>query len=388
MTGYGVCADSDLDAVRYLVRQGFGMAGDAFERYRALFGTGALRVLRRGDAVAACAAVFDVDQWFGGRPVPARGVACVTVDPTARGSGLGSSLLRAMLEEARDAGRAVSILYPATRPVYARAGYGPAGVRIEWSAPPAALADRRAVARPTRQNPPDLAGLAALRRGAAGLGNGMLDRNEALWALRLDPLGEGNADLFLLPGAGGSGGYAAVLPPRERRLLVPDLCVAGRRAAAEALALLAGYRAQVDRVCWCGGPDDPLVLLAHDSGVLPVHYEDWMLRVVDVERALACRGYPADVTESLVFDVTDPLLPANHGRFRLTAAAGRGLVERMPPQGAADVALHIAALAPLYTGHRSPGGLRAIGLIEGPDDGITRAERLFAGPRPWMADQF
>nr|WP_281378695.1 GNAT family N-acetyltransferase [Azospirillum oleiclasticum] len=377
-----------MGAVHYLVRQGFGMAGDVFERYRALFGTAALRVLRRDGDISACAAVFDVDQWFGGRPVPARGVACVTVDPIARGTGTGSALVRAMLEEARGAGRALSILYPATRPLYARAGYGPAGVRIEWSAPPAALAGPHSVARPTRQVPPDLGALAALRRTGPALANGMLERSEALWALRLDPLGEGTADLFLLPGADGPGGYAAVLPPRERRLLVPDQCVAGRRAVAEALAFLAGYRAQVDRVCWCGGPDDPLALLAHDSGVVPVQYEEWMLRVVDVERALTCRGYPSRASESLVLDVTDPLLPANHGRFRLTPAAGRGRVERLPSQGAADVALHIAALAPLYTGHRSPSALRAVGLVEGSDDAIMRAEQLFAGPRPWMADQF
>lgn len=388
MTGYGACGDGDLDAVHYLVRQGFGMGREVFERYRALFGAEAMRVFRRGGQVSACAAVFDTDQWFGGRPVPARGVACVTVDPAARGAGLGSALMRAVLEEARGAGRALSVLYPATRPLYAMAGYGPAGVRIEWSAPAAALAHPRAVARPIRQHPPDPDALAALRRGELARSNGMLERGAALWAMHLDPLGEGEADLFLLPGSDGPAGYAAILPPRERRLLVPDLCVAGRRATAEALALLAGYRGQVDTVRWCGGPDDPLVHLAHDCGAVPAHYEEWMLRVVDVERALAGRGYPPDATESLLLDVTDPLLPGNHGRFRLVPVEGRGRVERLAPQGDVDLTLHIAALAPLFTGHRGAAALRVAGLVDGTDDAIRRAERLFAGPRPWMSDQF
>lgn len=388
MTGYGVCAVDELGAVHYLVRQGFGMGRETFEPYRALFGTDALRVFRLGGRVAACAAVFDADQWFGGRPVASRGVACLAVDPAERGAGIGSALIKAVLEEARDAGRALSVLYPSTRPLYARAGFGTGGVRVEWSAPPAALAEPRARARPFRQESPDLAGLAALRRGAMTQSNGLLERSEALWAMRLDPLGEGAADVFVLPGRDGPDGYVAVLPPRQRRLLVPDLCILGRRGATEALAFLAGFRAQVDSVRWCGGPDDPLLHLAHETGAVLAAYEEWMLRIVDVERALESRGYPADAGESLVLDVSDPLLPANHGRFLLQADGGRGRVERQGSGGGADLTLHVAALAPLFSGHGAPTALRSMGLLDGTDEGIARAARLFAGPKPWMSDHF
>lgn len=387
-TAYDLFRPDDLDAVAYLVRQGFGIPRADLLRYRDLLDDGAFRVLRRDGQPAACAAVWTMDQWFGGRPVPARAVAVVTVDPAARGGGLGGAMMAGILHEAHAEGCGLSVLYAATLPLYAKLGYARAGCAIRYRAPPSVLASGGGAPGLRRLDPLDADALAALRRREAQSSNGLVDRDEARWTLLLKPGDEQAADVFVADGPDGPEGYVAVLPPANGRLTVVDVCVHGRRAARRVLGFLAGYRAQVERVVWPGGPEDPLVHLAADAGVEIDEWDEWLLRVVDVERALSLRGYPPGVEGTLVLDVADPLLAVNHGRFRLSVAKGRGDVQRLTRSEQADLVLPVAALAPLYTGHLGPAALARMGLTEGCEAGIAKASKLFAGPRPWMADRF
>lgn len=403
--GFGPLLPEERDAAASLHRQGFGSPREYFDRAVDLFGPDVLRGLRRegpqGRRLVAHAAVWPMDQWFGGRPVPAQGVAAVAVDPAERGRGHGSALVRGILEDARRSGAALSVLYPATLPLYARAGYGRAGVSFDWSAPPSALAEGPppgdgAI---TRADPRDATPLAALRRRALEAGNGLVERNEGLWSFALCPDGE-PSDVFLLSGPDGPEGYIAVGAPKRRSLAVADFCLLSGRAARLALGFLAGYRAQVDRVRWRGGPDDPLALLApapasvsaSAGGVAVDAREEWLLRILDVERALGARGYPAALTAELVLDVADPLFPANCGLFRLSLSGGRGVVRRLsgpvapPPAGA--LSLDVAALATLYSGHRRADMLRQVGFLAGGDEAVATASLAFAGPSPWMPDRF
>ena len=380
-------APDDLDALAYLLRQGFGIPRADLLRYRELFGDGVFRVLRRDGHAAGCAAVWTMPQWFGGRPLPSRAVAVVTVDPAARGGGLGGALVAGLLREAHAEGCALSVLYGATLPLYARHGYARAGSAVTYGAPPPALAAGPAEGL-RRLDPLDADLLAGLRRREALTSNGLAERSEAQWTLLLKPGDEQAADVYAVDGPDGPEGYVAVRPPADRRLTVVDVCAPGPRAARRVLGFLAGWRAQVDRVVWPGGPEDPLVHLAADTGIAIDGWEEWLARVVDVERALAGRGYPDGAAGTLVLDVDDPLLAHNHGRFRLTVADGHGEVERLTNAYRADVVLPIAAVAPLLTGHLTAAALARMGLLEGSETGITTAARLFAGPRPWLADRF
>ncbi|MCW2236271.1 GNAT family N-acetyltransferase [Azospirillum canadense] len=392
---------ADLDAAATLVRQGFGISRENFERSIALFGADVLRGLRldgrRDGSLVGCAAVWPMDQWFGGRPVPAQGVAAVAVDPAERGRGHGTALVRGILEEARSSGAALSVLYPATFALYARAGYGRGGVSFDWSAPPAAflgqpLPDDGTI---TRADPRDATPLAALRRRVLETGNGLVERNEGLWSFALCPDGE-PSDLYLLNGPDGPEGYVAVGAPKRRGLAVADICLLSRRAARLAMGFLAGHRAQVDRIRWRGGPDDPLALLASApataGGIAVDAREEWLLRILDVERALGARGYPAALTAELLLDVADPLFPANSGLFRLSVAGGRGVAHRLSEPAARPAAgalsLDMAALSTLYSGHRGAVLLRQVGLLAGADDAVATASLAFAGPSPWMPDRF
>ncbi|MBP2227368.1 putative acetyltransferase [Azospirillum agricola] len=391
MTVYGPASPDDFDAIARLSRTGFGVPRDLFDRYAALFGNDTIRSLRGADgrSIAGCAALWGMDQWFGGRPVPAQGVAMVAVEPALRGGGTGSALMRRVLAEGREAGAAVSVLWHSTLPFYRRLGYGRGGVSCGWSAPPAALgapsAEPGDCIRPA--DPLDAAPLAALRRALLAGANGLPERNEALWNLALCPDGE-PSDVFLLCGADGPEGYVAVTPPKDGLLTVADLCAPTPLALRLARRLLAGYRAQVERVAWQGGPDDPLALLADDAGVRMDGREEWLLRVLDVRRALTARGYPPSVVGSMTFDTNDPLIPDNSGCFHLQVDGGTGVIAERAQDDSAVARIGIAAFSTLFSGHASARALRQAGMLDGEDVVIETLDRLFCGAHPWMNDRF
>ncbi|TWA82369.1 putative acetyltransferase [Azospirillum brasilense] len=404
--GFGPLLPEERADAATLVRQGFGIPREYFDRSVELFGPGVMRGLRAGPEagragqLVGCAAVWPMDQWFGGRPVPSCGVAAVAVDPAERGRGYGSALMRGLLEEARAGGAALSALYPATLPLYTRLGFGRGGVSFDWSAPPAALS-----AGPPpgdgwirRTDASDASELAALRRSLLATTNGLVVRNEGLWSFALCPDGV-PSDVYTLGGAGGAEGYVAVAPPADRKLNVADLCLLSPRAVRLVQGFLAGYRAQVDRVTWRGGPDDPLVLLAPERGVRADACDEWLLRILDLPRALESRGYPPGVAGELILEVSDALIPENSGSFRLRLSEGNASVRplRRTPNRAekaggttddAVLSLSIGALASLYSGHKGPHVLRQVGLLRGGEDAVALAARFFSGPAPWMPDRF
>lgn len=400
--GFGPLLPEERTDATALVRQGFGIPREYFDRSVELFGPGVMRGLRAGPEagragqLVACAAVWPMDQWFGGRPVPSCGVAAVAVDPAQRGRGYGTALMRGLLEEARAGGAALSVLYPATLPVYTRLGFGRGGVSFDWSAPPGALS-----AGPPpgdgwirRTDASDASELAALRRSLLTTANGLVERNEGLWSFALCPDGA-PSDVYTLGGPRGAEGYVAVAPPSDRKLVVADLCLLSPRSVRLAQGFLAGYRAQVDRVSWRGGPDDPLVLMAPDAGPRADARDEWLLRILDLRRALEARGYPPGVAGELVLDVSDAVIPENSGTFRLRLSDGKAVVDRVPEKtggggkaAGAGLSLSIAALSALYSGHKGPQILRQVGLLRGGEDAMALAALLFSGPAPWMPDRF
>ncbi len=400
--GFGPLLPEERADAAALVRQGFGIPREYFDRSVELFGPEVMRGLRAGPEtgragqLVACAAVWPMEQWFGGRPVPSCGVAAVAVDPAERGRGYGSALMRGLLEEARANGAALSVLYPATLPLYTRLGFGRGGVSFDWSAPPASLA-----AGPPpgdgwvrRTDAADAGHLAALRRSLLASANGLVERNEGLWSFALCPDGV-PSDVYTLDGPGGPEGYIAVAPPAKRALTVADLCLLGPRAVRLAQSFLAGYRAQVDRVSWRGGPDDPLALLAPDTGPRMDARDEWLLRILDVRRALEARGYPPGIVGELILDVADPLIPGNSGRFRLRLSGGKATVTPMAggeesgkKAVGAVLSLSVGTLAALYSGNKGPAVLRQVGLLRGGDAAMALASLMFSGPAPWMPDRF
>lgn len=126
-------------------------------------------------------------------------------------------------------------------------------------------------------------------------------------------------------------------------------------------------------------PDSPFVQLLKDirGAKFSVRDNIWV-RVLDLPKALAARGYRADADVTIA--VTDKQLPANDGLWRLRIAGGTAHATReTSPSALADVTLHMQELGAVYLGGVTIRSLANAGLVTGNADAIAALSDAFAG---------
>src|SRR5919109_809344 len=115
--------DSDRDAIAYLASLSFNVPLARTRRYAPRLRLDRYLCAYEGSRLIATAQAHQLEQWFGGRPLPMAGIASVATIPERRGTGIATQVLLELLHTRRDAGDIVTALYPATVPVYRRLGY-------------------------------------------------------------------------------------------------------------------------------------------------------------------------------------------------------------------------------------------------------------------------
>src|SRR3954468_11266783 len=89
--------------------------------------------------LVARASDIEHEQWWGGRLVPASGVAGVAVQAEARGRGAGRTVMTALLRGVRERGAPVAALYGTSTAVYRSLGFEACGVLRRVHLPTATL---------------------------------------------------------------------------------------------------------------------------------------------------------------------------------------------------------------------------------------------------------
>jgi predicted acetyltransferase len=379
---------AELAEVADIISQSFASPPQDAAKWVEKTGATHLRVLREEGKVAGSLLPIPMGQWYGGRRVPMAGIGAVGVTPSARGRGTATRLMQRALQELRGAGFPLSALYPATQPLYRRVGYEQAGARFEIRVEAHGLdfTERTLSLRPVR--PSDQAAIEEVYRRHASTQPGYLDRSPFIWERVLNPRNE-TAYGFLVEGPGGVEGYLYLIRRRKvefkQELALTDLAAITPAAARRLLSFLGDHRSLAIDVAWTGSPADPLLGLLREQTYQVKLLFHWMLRVLDVPAALEARGYPAGVSGALHLEVEDSLFPENRGRFLLEVADGVARVQR---GGSGRMRVDVRALAPLYSGFRSPEALRSIGALEADDASVRLAATLFSGPPPSMPDMF
>lgn len=332
-----------------------------------------------------------LDQWFGGRPVPCAGIAGVATQPEARGTGVASGLMPALLRRERERGMLLSALYPATMPVYRRLGYGIGGSHLEH-----VIALRDLPAGPAgrvREMDPhaDLAAVRTCYRQFAATQNGCVEGQRDEWwtqrVFRRSSPDDGTRGA-VVQGDDGVEAYAFF----RRENLESGFRVACSHLVSttpDALLALLGYFRRFQgagvELAWHGMPNDPVEHVLAERTLRARQTFPWMARLMDVPGALEARGYP-QVSGETTLAVDDPLFEDNRGPFRIAAEDGKVVVERA--NAAVERPVPAWALAAMYTGRSTPEDMARIGAIELDPSATAFLARLFAGPPPWMADFF
>lgn len=377
----------DRAALAAILGYAFGFDPDDGGRWFELAGHENLRVWRRGGEVLGGLLVIPMGQFFGGRAVPMAGIAGVGVRADARRQGVATGMMTAVLGELRAAGFALSTLYASNVPLYRRVGYEQAGSRFTARLAP----DRVGVVERSLEvrciTGADETLLAALNRRQARLRNGHLDRGPYIHR-RQTRLRDGRPSDGFVVGGDEPEGYLCVRRRGEggrHDLHVTDFVATTPRAARRLWTLLGDHWSMVDEIVFSTAPNDPHALLLPDRRFTTTLDENWMVRVLDVERALSERGYPPGLEVRVDLAIDDDALPENAGPWVLEVADGRATVRR---GGAGTVRLTARGLAAVFTGFLSPSCATSSGLADGPEDALLRLGAAFAGPPPWMPEMF
>jgi len=319
----------------------------------------------------------------GHRTLPAAGVTWVSVLPSHRRRGVLSSMMRRQLDDVRDRGEPLAVLWASESVIYPRYGYGRSMWhtdftlhRGEGALADAFLGDGRMQLRLRITEPgAALPELAKVYDAVLPSRPGFIARNETWWGRAIhDPADSrrGSSPLHCLLAEDQSGprGYALYsgrsqwdetsLPGGV--LTVREMIAADPAASAALWADLLSRDLTADFHAHHRPVDDSLLFqLADPRRARPLLKDALWTRIIDVPAALAGRGYSAPV--DVVIEVRDGLIPANAGRWRLAAAGVAATASCMPTTAAADVALDVTELGAAYLGGTTVGAMAAAGLV-------------------------
>lgn len=399
---FGPAQDSDCEPAGLVLSRAFGFTAEqAGQWMRDKVTLPESRVLREGGVAVATAMRVPMGIWLGGVAVPQAGIAGVAVAPEARGRGLAREVMRRCLLEMHERGEAISTLYSAMHPLYRSVGYETAGNLFSARVPAGMIAatDRGADWRPMTDA--DLPAVQACARERARLTPAALDRGPYVWD-RVLRSKDGPAEAFVAEdGSGRVEAYAIYrVQPRTdgpttgsgrgRLMELVDFGYASGHGLDRLLGFLRGFSSVVGEILMAEHPASPLLARLPDRRYSLAVHDSWMLRVVDVSRALEARGYAPDLTCAFTIRVDDPLLEANTRPLRVTIEAGSARVERAGGSKAGEaIEMKVGVLAPILTGMQSASLLARVGLVRGParDLGALDAAMACAGG-PCMFDFF
>jgi len=334
---------------------------------------------------------------FADFPVPGArtavsGLTWVGVHPGHRRRGLLRHVIDEHLARSLARGEAVSALFAAEPAIYGRFGYGLAAMDMRLTIPRGAALREVAGSAELRVR---IEHLDIERHGSlvAAL-HGAVDRPG--WATRQSP--ELHAASFNDPESYREGAESARIAVAERDgmpvgyarfrrkgdwapagpqgvVKVRDVVAADPAVAHRLWSLLLDLDLMASVEVGMLPVDDSILrLLVDPRAALPRLGDNVWVRLLDVPVALAARRYAAPV--DVVLEVTDALLPANAGRWRLVGGPDGATVTAT--QDAADLALDVRELGAAYLGGVPLAGLATAGQVAELTSGtLARATTAF-----------
>jgi predicted acetyltransferase len=376
---------SDEEALR-------AVEGSVFEPERAL-------VAEDGDLIVGHAAAYTRELTVPGAILPTAHVTLVGVAPTHRRRGLLNRMMRRQLAEIASAGREpIAALWASETKIYPRYGYGMAAQRLQADImtreirlpdppPPATTGGRLRMVEPAEA----ISDFAKVYEQLRATRTGWSSRDDRWWRFVLSDKPEQRSGGTPLIGVvydtpHGPAGYAVWRTEGRWDTYGPDATVRIREVVAiDQVAYLALWRflltIDLARNASAGylALDEPLQHLVDEPRRLGARVLDSLwIRIVDVPKALAARRYATAV--DVVLEVSDPLLPQNAGRWRVTAGPDSATCTRTDDP--ADLSCTVLELGASYLGGTTLAALAAAGRVRELTPGtLTGASTAFGWHR-------
>ena len=355
-------------------------------------------IVEQDGTVGGVARSFDVSLSVPGGRVPAAAVSSVGVRADRRRRGYLRALMQSQLSATRERGAVVAALRATEASIYARFGYGVASsyATVTVRRRRAVMRSGAAAERELRMLAPSVAvqELPAVYQRIRSARPGTIDRPAWWWASQTARLLDRDQPVWTLCTVDDEGQIDGFLSyttvdrdawkdPHRAVVTVLDL-VAVTEAVELALWQAAFGIDLAERIVAPQRPLDttlPLALVDPRAAVLSDVEDETWLRLLDVPAALAARRYgPGD---PVVLEVVDELMTDNSGCYQLGPDGGSRV------STSADLRCSVADLAAAYLGGTRLSALAAAGRVQGADDALVRADRLFATPQlPWSGTYY
>lgn len=383
----GVPATSrQVQALGQVVTQCFNVSPEHWQTYARQLGQDNLRVICHGPKVLGGLGIYPMGQWFGGQRIPMHGIAGVGVAPEYRGAGVAQFLMTETVKTLHQQGVPLATLYASTSQLYRSVGFEQAGTYCRYQLPTQSLTIKDRSLPITAIDLSDLAVLAELYQQRAQQTNGNLDRHPAIWEQMLED--DTPIYTYLIGEEAHPEGYVIFAHQVDSgcyNINIYDWVWLTPAAGQRLWTFFADHRSLAQDIFWYGAPVDPFQLMLAEQTYQVQKTERWLLRIVDLPKALTLRGYPPALEAELHLQVEDPLVPANSGQFVLQVSQGQG---QMRTGGRGDLKLNIRGLAPLYSSMLTAQELKLLGAVDGSREVLALATTLFSGPQPWLSDHF
>ncbi|ACK73598.1 GCN5-related N-acetyltransferase [Gloeothece citriformis PCC 7424] len=378
----------DEQTMATLLSQCFGGTSELAQSYLNRLGKDNFRLLCQGEEIFGSLGIYQMGQWYGGRRVPMAGISAVGIAPEHRGKGVADQLMRQVILELHQLKVPISTLYPATQVLYRKVGYEQAGSYCHWELPLAGLKLPGGDLPIHSVTPNNDEAFQDIYTRKAQANNGNLDRHPALWEQIINPVEKQTIYAYLIGEKTQPEGYVIFTQNQDSGkfvLALRDWVVLTERATQRFWSFIAAHRSQITHVRWRGGLLEPSLLLLPEQTAKIIDLEYWMIRIIDVPKALSMRGYPPTLNAQLHLEVTDDLLQTNNGKFCLTISQGEAEVT---PGGKGNFQIDIRGLNALYSGFLTAHQLELTGQLNATPESLATATMIFSGSNPWMSDFF
>ena len=398
--------EEDWSGLVQVLKSSFGWAkpDSAFDNIRPVYEFDRSLAAYEGASLAANIGVWSLDKLsIPGGMLPASGLSLCAVSPCYQGGGLFRQMMSRQLQDMRDRGEALTILFAEEGGIYDRYGYGPATYG-------AVLKLQRHHAEFRASPPADSGRLRLVSREQAIAAWGRVDdcvmkhrpgvnnKRSVQWAMEPLIFGQGGDDLserFYLQFEGDDGiqgyvfyqiGYSRAFGVTSSKLYIDGL-MATTPMAYTALWRYFFELSLIDEIQAARRPvEEPVLwMLADPQRINRQVYNMMWVRLLDVVKALEARSYLCE--SRIIIELTGEEKKGDRRVYELDASpdGARCAVSNKTP----DVHMSIAELSALYMGGVSAGMLHEAGRLDGNREAVMRLDHIFRSEvAPWSPRTF
>lgn len=358
------------------------------------------------DKIVASLSAIPYVVWLAGARLPMLGLAGVANKLEERRRGYASKLCQEAIKRGHEQGHIISILYPFRFDFYKKLGWGAIGELIEYRFHPSNLPSYEARKNVRRFQEDDLVGLTECYQRFVERHNCLAERSIAVWQSKLKTVQKREQILMVYQTQNKITGYIffEFKPGGDmlnQEIIIRELIYDDHISYQGLLGFINSISDQISIVKYWAQVNEGFHYILKDprdveqpmlGGLVSKtgsYGFSYMLRVLDIEKALKARSNYNNITGTATLFIKDEQIAENNGFFQITLLNGKLEVKRVDSLKSACISLSIDVFSQLYAGSLSLEKAYFLGLITVNEMSvISWLDKALEQPKPFLQEYF